>query len=208
MKKIVLVLLLSILIVFSLSAKDATSDFNIEYKKWKSGSNFNGLTREMKIAGNVYPSGNITITVFDSENHNGEKGIPFDIVGGDVSAPAGRQIGEFSLFSNSPHVKLTVKATPLRSGREILNYELLFSYRFESYGDDGKPVDKMKAGTFSVLSDEVSKENEINADSDHQKIDISGANGSINIHIEDSAAKAAAPGFYESTVTVSMEVIE
>lgn len=208
MKKTVLLLLFVILIVFNVSAKKASSDFTKQYKAWKSKSNFDSLTQEMKIAGNVNPSGNVTITIFDSENYSETKGIPFDIVGGDVSTPAGLQIGEFSLFSNSPRVKLKVTATPLVSGSEQLDYELLFSYRFESYGSDGKPVGTMTAGKFSVSSDGISEEYDIEAGSDHQQIDISGANGSINIHIKDSVAKAAAPGFYESTVTVSMEVIE
>lgn len=207
MKKTVLILLFIILVVFNVSAKDASSDFDTQYRAWKNKSNFNGLKQEMKIAGNVNPSGNVTITIFDSENYNETKGIPFDIAGGDVATSAGRQIGEFSLFSNSPHVKLTVAATSLISGSEQLDYELSFSYRFESYGNDGKPVGTMTAGEFSVTSG-TSKEHEIKAGSDHQQIDISGANGSINIHIEDRVAKAAAPGFYESTVTVSMEVIE
>ena len=208
MKKTVLILIFLILVVFNVSAKDASSDFDTQYSAWKNKSNFNGLTQEMKIAGNVNPSGNVTIIIFDSENYNETKGIPFDIVGGDVSTLAGRQIGEFSLFSNSPHVKLKVTATPLISGREELDYELSFSYRFEAYGNDGKPVGTMTAGEFSVTSDKTSYEHVIKAGTDHQQIDISGANGSINIHIKGRDAQDAAPGFYESTVTVSMDVIE
>lgn len=208
MKKTVLILLFIILVVFNVSAKDASSDFDTQYREWKKKSNFNGLTQEMKIAGNVNPSGNVTITIFDSENYNEPKGIPFDIVGGDVSLPAGRQIGEFSLFSNTPHVKLTIAATPLTSGSEELDYNLLFSYRFEAYGEDGKPIGDMTAGKFEVHSDRVSVSHEIKANSDHQQIDISGANGSINIHIDENDAEVASPGFYESTVTVSMEVSE
>lgn len=208
MKKIVLILLLSIAIFSQATAKTPTSDFAEQYNKWKSDSKFSGLTHEMDIQGNVNPAGNISITIFDSSNDE-NKGIPFDIAGGDVSLPAGRQIGEFTLFSNSPHVKLTVNASPLVSGSEELTYTLKFSYKFASYGDDGKLDGEMTAGEFSVDSDNKETIHEINAGSEHQQININGgANGGINIYISEDDANAAAPGFYESTVTISMEVIE
>lgn len=207
MKKIVLILLLSIVIFSQATAKTPTSDFTEQYNKWKSDSKFSGLTHEMDIRGSVTPAGNISITIFDSSNDE-SKGIPFNIAGGDVSLPAGRPIGEFTLFSNSPHVKISVTASPLKSGEEELSYTLKFSYKFASYGDDGKLEGEMTAGEFDVSSDNVSHPHEIKADSEHQQIKINGANGGINIYIAEDDANVAAPGFYESTVMISMEVIE
>ena len=207
MKKIILITLLSIAILNLATAKTSTSVFKDQYEKWKSDSKFTGLTHEMDIRGSVDPAGNVAITIFDSNNDE-NKGTPFDIAGGDVSLPAGRQIGEFTLFSNSPHVQLIITASPLISGSEEVSYNLKFSYKFASYGDDGKLEGDMTAGDFEVPSDNESHTIDIKAGSTHQQIDINGANGGINIYISENDADAAAPGFYESTVKIAMEVSE
>lgn len=207
MKKIVLIILLTIAIFNQATAKTPTSVFKDQYEKWESDSKFTGLTHEMDIRGSVDPAGNVAITIFDSNNDE-NKGTPFDIAGGDVSLPAGRQIGEFTLFSNSPHVQLIITASPLISGSEEVSYNLKFSYKFASYGDDGKLEGDMTAGDFEVPSDNKSHTIDIKAGSTHQQIDINGANGGINIYISENDADDAAPGFYESTVKIVMEVGE
>ena len=140
MRKTILLLLSFISLVFNLYAnqgfinnplKDNKVSFENQYKEWKSKFNFESLTNPLDISGRVDPYANIQIVIIESTEENNFQGIPFDIMGDDVtnSAKAGRRIGDFTIFSNFiiPVCSLVIKENSVSSsiiiGRAIFAFK-------------------------------------------------------------------------------------
>lgn len=211
MRKTILLLLSFISLVFNLYAnqgfinnplKDNTVSFKNQYKEWKSKFNFESLTNPLDISGRVDPYANIQIVIIESTEENNFQGIPFDIMGDDVtnSAKAGRRIGDFTIFSNSPKVTLTVDVGPLESGNFVVDYELIFNYRYSYYDENNNEIDVTKEDSF--FSNEVAGQLVLESTNPTSKINFK--SGSIRAKVLLNNAINAAPGPYTSTVQITM----
>lgn len=211
MRKTILLLLSFISLVFNLYAnqgfinnpfKNNTVSFENQYKEWKSKFNFESLTNPLDISGRVDPYANIQIVIIESTEENNFQGIPFDIMGDDVtnSAKAGRRIGDFTIFSNSPKVTLTVDVGPLESGNFLVDYELIFNYRYSYYDENNNEIDVTKEDSF--FSNEVAGQLVLESTNPTSKINFK--SGSIRAKVPLNNAINAAPGPYTSTVQITM----
>lgn len=212
MRKTILLLLSFISLVFNLYAdqgfinnplKDNTVSFKTQYTEWKNKINFESLTNPLDISGRVDPYANIQIVIIESTEENNFQGIPFDIMGDDVtnSAKAGRRIGEFTIFSNSPKVTLTVDVGPLVSGNFSVDYELIFNYRYSYYDENNKVINVTKEDSFFSSNEDAGQ---LVFESTNPTSKINFKSGSIRAKVPLNNAINAAPGPYTSTVQITM----
>ncbi len=210
MKKVVFLIVMLFVITGVYADKISDEKFRDRFDLWKSGSQFNGLTKEMRVGGSISPSGRVSIELIDSVSESDLEGVPFDLGANgsnifEANGPGGRKIGSFSMFSNSPYAEVSVTVDPLETGysggTHSIPYQIVFGYQYEIYGDDGRPVDMVpgKANCSSSQTTAIS----FSLSSDHQQIN---ATGDLRVLVDQESAEAAPPGWYESNVTITMEV--
>ena len=66
MKKVVFLIVMLFVITGVYADKISDEYFRDRFDLWKSGSQFNGLTKEMRVGGSISPSGRVSIELIDS----------------------------------------------------------------------------------------------------------------------------------------------